>query len=294
MTVIDGKRIAERIIGELKTKPRPEKFFAAIVVGEDPASMSFLGRKEKTAKELGVDFRLYRLGAELTNDELRKEVGTIANHKTCGGVIVQLPLPAHLNRHYALNAIPPEKDVDVLGERALGSFYTGRGKVLPPAVGTLAEILRAADRDIKTQKVAAVGLGLLIGKPIATWLMGKARELHLLHRGSDFSILKNVDLVVTGVGKPKVVTPEMLSPGAGVVDYGYSLEGEGDPEGKMRLVGDFDPSTPQSNSGQALQSDSGQASMGQGSFYTPTPGGTGPVLVAKLFENFFLLNSEER
>ena len=99
---------------------------------------------------------------------------------------------------------------------------------------------------------------------------------------------------MTGVGKPKVVTPEMLSPGAGVVDYGYSLEGEGDPEGKMRLVGDFDPSTPQSNSGQALQSDSGQASMGQGSFYTPTPGGTGPVLVAKLFENFFLLNSEER
>ena len=110
---------------ELKAKPAPKKFLGAVLVGDDKSSVSFLKQKEKTAKELGVDFRLYRFPAEIKNDELRNEVGKIAAHKTCGGVIVQLPLPEQLNWYYILNAIPREKDVDVLSERRSVRFMSG-------------------------------------------------------------------------------------------------------------------------------------------------------------------------
>lgn len=268
MIIVDGKKIADAIINDLKSKPAPQKFVAAILVGEDPASVSFLEQKGKTAKLLGVDFRLYRFPAAIKNDELRRETEKIAAHKTCGGVIVQLPLPEHINRHYILNVIPREKDLDVLGERALGAFYAGRNPVLPPAVGVTEIIIQEMNLRPEDLRVAVVGLGLLVGRPIAVWLMRKAKELILLHRGSDFSLLKEADLVISGVGKAGLVNTAMLREGAGVIDFGYcSVNG--------KLAGDFDPSHSEL--------------LG---FYTPTPGGTGPILVAKLFENFYKLNEE--
>lgn len=295
MDIVNGKAIAAEILGELKSLPKPEKFLAGVLVGDNPASLNFLKQKEKTAKELGVDFRLYKFPPDLKNDGLRDEVGKIANHKTCGGVIVQLPLPEHLNRHYILNAIPREKDVDVLGERAVGAFCTGRNPVLPPAVGTVEEILKCPAEGearqgrqvsgIKLQdvKVAIVGLGLLVGAPIAIWIMDKAKEVYLLHKGSSFETLKIADLVISGAGKAGLITPDMLKPGAGVIDFGCSIEekknGENGEEVKIKISGDFAP-------GSLLDSSSV-------SFYTPTPGGTGPILVAKLLENFYRLNSEK-
>src|SRR3990167_4395205 len=181
MTIIDGKKIAFEIIDELKKLPKLEKFMAAILVGDNPASANFIRQKEKTAKELGVDFRIYNLLANLNNDQLRDEVRKIAEHKTCGGVIVQLPLPEHINKHYILNVIPREKDVDVLGERTLGAFYANRNLVLPPAVGTVQEIIESANWrnkfKIGNSSVAVVGRGFLVGRPIAVWLMDKVKEL---------------------------------------------------------------------------------------------------------------------
>ena len=313
--IIDGKKIAQSIIDELKKQPVPEKIFAAILVGDDKISESFLRQKEKVAKELGIDFRIYKFPAELKNDDLRKEVGKIALLKRVGGVIVQLPLPVNINKHYILNIIPREKDVDVLGERALGAFYTNRNLVLPPAVETIFEILkkpevlfeknvseverawspsearrseaesqaaseRLGERDrafskIKPLAIAVVGAGFLIGKPIAVWLMDKAKELAVFKKGSDLSELKNYDLVISGVGKAELINPEMLKNGAGVIDFGYST----DESGKIR--GDFD----------ASQIENYKLKI-ENLWYTPTPGGTGPILVAKLFENFYKLNIE--
>jgi methylenetetrahydrofolate dehydrogenase (NADP+)/methenyltetrahydrofolate cyclohydrolase len=238
---------------------------AAVLVGEDPASISFLKQKEKTAKELGVDFRLYKFPKEIKNDPLREEVLKISKHKTCGGVVVQLPLPEHLNKHYILNVIPREKDVDVLGERALGAFYTGRNPVLPPALGAVEKILKALDVRCEMFKVAVVGAGFLVGKVIVTWLLGKVRELYVLDRGSDFKILKEVDIVITGVGEAGLINVSMLKPGALVIDFGYD-----------RGRGDFDSERSQTNNGSLA--------------FTPTPGGTGPILVLKIFENFYSLN----
>ncbi len=141
MFKISGIEIAKKIIDELKSKPKPEKILAVVLVGQNPASISFVKQKEKIAKELGVDFRIYNFPEEIKNDDLRKEAGKIALLKKVGGVIVQLPLPAHLNPQYVLNIIPREKDIDVLGERALGAFYAGRNIVLPPSVGVVIEII---------------------------------------------------------------------------------------------------------------------------------------------------------
>ena len=275
MQIIDGRGLAGEILGRLKAVPAPKKFLAAVLVGDDKSSISFLKQKEKTAGELGVDFRLYRFPAEIKNDELRSEVGKIAAHKTCGGVIVQLPLGDAINPNYILNAIPPEKDIDVLSERALGAFYAGRGIVLPPAVGTVEEILRnievrlPEEVELRNHSVAVVGLGLLVGRPVANWIMRRAKETILLRSVSDLQMLKLADVVVTGVGKAGFIAPAMLKENAGIIDFGYgTLDG--------KYSGDFDARDEKENA--------------KLSFYTPTPGGTGPVLVAKLFENFYRLN----
>ena len=266
---IDGKIIAGDILSRLKSGPSPKKFLAGILVGDSTASKSFLAQKKKTAEELGVDFRIYEFPGDIKADTLRKEVFKIANHKTCGGIIVQLPLPGHINAQYILNVVPPGKDVDVLGERALGAFYAGRGILLPPSVETVEEILKKVPIDLGSSCVAVVGPGQLIGKPISIWFNGKARELLVLDKGSNFDLLKNADLVICGVGISGLIKKEMLKENAGVIDFGYGKNEEGKTSGDLDLTSVEDYLY----------------------FYTITPGGTGPILVAKLLENFYKLNS---
>jgi methylenetetrahydrofolate dehydrogenase (NADP+)/methenyltetrahydrofolate cyclohydrolase len=266
---IDGKAIQRRILDEVKKRPKTTKIFGAVLVGEDPSSVNFLRIKKKTAAELGVDFRIYEFLPTITNDELRDEIGKLGQSKAVGGLVLQLPLPGELNRHYALNAIPREKDVDALSERALGAFYTERNPVLPPAVATTEEILKEKKFDLSRATVAVVGMGILVGKPVATWLIGKAREIIMLDKESDLSLISRADLVVLGAGAGGFIKTSMLKPGAAVIDFGYS-------EKNGTWIGDFDPE-PLSMSEKKL------------AFYTPTPGGTGPILVAKLFENFYKL-----
>jgi len=269
--IIDGKSIANDIIQELKGFPRPEKFLAAFLVGDNPASISFLKQKEGVAKELGLDFRLYKFPVEISQDKLREEILKIVEHKTCGGAIVQLPLPEHISKQYVLNAIPREKDVDVLGERALGAFYAGRNPVLPPAVGVVEKILQATSYSLQAKRVAVLGLGSLIGKPIANWLMGKTKEVYLLDEGSDLALLKEADLIISGVGKANLFSAENLKENTLVIDFGYDMSGG-------KISGDFDFSK--------LKIENCKLKID----FTPTPGGTGPILVAKLFENFYRLN----
>ncbi|MBI2888794.1 MAG: bifunctional 5,10-methylenetetrahydrofolate dehydrogenase/5,10-methenyltetrahydrofolate cyclohydrolase [Candidatus Liptonbacteria bacterium] len=274
MIVIDGKKIAAELLARLKEQPKPKKFFAGVLIGDDPASASFQKLKQDTAKGLGIDYRIYKLDPALGNDKLREEVGKIAAGKTCGGVIVQLPLPEPLNATYIVNAIPPEKDPDCLSERTLGAHYNNRAKVLHPAVATVEEVLRCANFDLKGNRAVVIGAGMLIGKPIAVWLMRKVSELYILGRGADFAILKNCDVVISGVGKAKLFNAAMLKGNALVIDFGYdSVDG--------KLLGDFDPDSLKAKSLKL-----------EAVVYTPTPGGTGPILVAKLFENFYALNEK--
>lgn len=276
MKSINGKDSAKQIIERLKGEAVPQKIFAAVLVGDNAASESFVKQKERVAKELGVDFRIYRFPETSTNDSLRKDIGSIARSSRVGAVIVQLPLPAHCNAQYILNVIPPEKDVDVLGERALGAFYNKRGVVVPPSVAVCEELFTEENIDIHEKRVAVVGLGVLVGKPIAVWLMKNAKEVYALDQGSDLGMLKYADIVISGVGKAGLITQEMVKDGASVIDFGYSFDAEG------KICGDF--------SGPLLPLTTNRESR---SFYTPTPGGTGPILIAKLMENFYILNKEK-
>jgi methylenetetrahydrofolate dehydrogenase (NADP+)/methenyltetrahydrofolate cyclohydrolase len=267
---IDGKKIAQEIAGKLKIRPAPKKIFAAVLVGNDSASASFLKKKEETARELGVDFRLYEFDGEIKNDELRKEVGKLSGSRSVRGVIIQLPLPKHLNRHYVLNAISREKDVDALGERALGAFYAGRSVVLPPAAGTAKEIIEKLEIELKTARAAVIGRGILVGRPISLWLQDRVAELAVFSSQTENlkEKLKDFDIIISGAGKANLFSAEDAKKNALIIDFGYDFK-----DGK--IFGDFNPENADSVS------------------YTPTPGGTGPILVAKLFENFYELNKEE-
>lgn len=271
--VIDGRAVAAGILVRLKAKPKLSRFLAAVLVGEDSASVSFLKQKEKVARELGVDFRVLNLPADVSQASVQAKIEKLARDGKCGGIILQLPLPAHINCERVITAIPEEKDVDALC-----------GNLVPaPAVGVVEEILRTENykprrqgvgaptetSELTTARVAIVGLGFLVGRPIAKWFEGKAKELITLGIGDDLARLNDADIVILGVGKAGLVGPAMLKHSALVIDFGYSRGADG------ALRGDFDSSS-------LVVSRTSLA-------YTPVPGGTGPILVAKLFENFYTL-----
>lgn len=273
--VIDGKKIAQRILQKLKLLDAPKRFLVAFLLGEDPASVSFLKQKAAVAKELGIEFRLARLSQHTTSEKLHASIEAIASQPKCGGVLVQLPLPVNIGKENIstiMNAVSPGKDVDVLSEHAYKLFETRSNIIRPPAASVVIKILEeqySMLAELLEKRVAVVGVGLLVGAPIITLLEGKTRTFGKFRRGSDLSLLNGFDLVILGTGAPGLVKPEMLREGAGVIDFGYGRQ-------NGKLCGDLDVNNINE--------------LGKLSFYTPTPGGTGPVLVAQLFENFYKLN----
>ncbi len=271
-TVIDGKVIAGTLVRGIQARRCPKKYFAAVLIGDDERSFGFLNIKKRVAAKIGVDFRLCKIPTSVNNDEARRRVREIVLKKRCGGALVQLPLPEHLNSHYVLNVIPRDKDVEVLGERALGAFYAGRNPVFPPSVGVVKRILELRKVDITKTSFAVIGAGVLVGKPISVWLTGEAKTVTILEEGGDLEKLKHADVVISGTGVPGLIDPAELKDGAGVIDFGYgTIDGA--------LVGDLKTSD--------------EGALSHLSFYTPTPGGTGPILIAQLFENFYILAAED-
>jgi methylenetetrahydrofolate dehydrogenase (NADP+)/methenyltetrahydrofolate cyclohydrolase len=269
--MVDGRKIADEILGRLKRKPAPAKFLAAVLVGDNAASESFLKQKEKIARELGVGFQRHRFSGDIGKDALREEIQKIAVDPECGGVIIQLPLPDRAMEQEILDGLPPQKDIDVLGVRALKAFHDDRNAIPPPVVGVVQELLASRFTALGTSLVAVVGRGKLVGQPVAAWLKGKTRELIVVDEGDDLGALSRADLIISGAGVPGLITPAMLKETAFVIDFGYGMR-----DGKV--MGDFDSS-------------SSPFPVPRSPFYTPTPGGTGPILVAKLFENFYTLNA---
>ncbi len=257
MFKIDGKKIAQEIIDELKTKPKPNKILAAVLVGDNPASFSFVKQKKRVADELGIEFKLYDLSSEISQGDLEEQIERLSNDERVGGIIAQLPLPKKFGRDSVLAKINPKKDVDNL---------TGEAGVEPPAVGVVKDILKKVGWDLDNKTVAVVGSkGFLVGQPVVR------RLEHLQITGKNFNLktsdietkdlkgfLADADLIISGVGKKDLINPEWLRKGAGVIDFGYPPDLAG---------GDYK----------------------RLSFYTPTPGGTGPIIVAELFNNFYLL-----
>jgi len=265
--IIDGKLIAEEIIEKLKKHVTPKEFIGVVSVGKNNASEKFIEQKRKTAKLLGIDFRIYTFSESISTDQLRKNIEDIANKKDCGGIIVQLPLPVILNCDQILDSIPTEKDLDVLSRSAYELFLNNQ-KVCPPSVSTFCEILSRYQpmESVSQETFAVIGNGFLVGKPISDYLKLKGWEVTIFDKGDDLSKIKDSDVVILGTGVPNVVNETMIKKGALVIDFGCSFI-----DGK--LYGDLLQPT-------------------ENCLYTPTPGGTGPILVVKLFENFYKLNKK--
>ncbi|MEW5907583.1 MAG: bifunctional 5,10-methylenetetrahydrofolate dehydrogenase/5,10-methenyltetrahydrofolate cyclohydrolase [Patescibacteria group bacterium] len=256
--IIDGKKIAEEIKDSLKKEidASKKKLKLAIVqVGENEVSKKFIEQKQKFAEEIGVKTKIYNLPVDISTNKLRKKMAGI--NKLNDGVIIQLPLPEQVNTQYILNSIPAQKDVDVLSEN--------RSKCLTPVVGAIKEIFERNKIDVRGKDIVVIGRGILVGRPAAIWLISQSATVSVLTsqtKNPEF-YTRNADIIISGVGKPNLITPDMVKDGVIILDAG--------------TPGDVDP-----------------AVAGKASIFTPVPGGIGPLTVAMIFKNLLELQKHQK
>lgn len=266
MKVLYGTELSERMLEKLKgTKAK----LSVIQVGDNPVSKTYIAKKREAVNSIGADFELVELPEDITKEELIEKIKEIA--KNTDGLIVQLPLPKHISRDEVLKAIPMEKDVDVLSPDSFESFALGDFPVLPPTVCAVSELFLEYGVNVKEKDVVVVGAGRLVGKPLTAWLKMQGANVVVLDRNTeDLSFqIKKADIVITGVGKPNLITGKMIKDGAVVIDAGTSVEGG-------ETSGDID-----------FESVSKVASM-----VSPVPGGVGPLTVSCLLRNLAILKEQ--
>ena len=271
MALLKGKPIAEEIkiqlreeIADRQDKPR----LAIVVVGENPVSKKFVELKEKFASEIGAETRRYELPADISTSELRERMNNIVHESKNDGVIVQLPLPEHIDVQGVLNAVVPEKDVDMLSARAVGDFQVGRAKIFPPVVGGIKALFDRQGIEIRGKRVVVVGYGRLVGQPISVWAKREGAVVTVITDAgqNDPEIIKSADIVISGAGVPHLIRGEHIKEGAVVVDVGSS-------EQHGKTVGD-------------VETDSVRHVA---SYLAPVPGGVGPLTVVFVFQNLIAL-----
>ncbi len=265
--IIDGKKIAK----ELKTSFKEEVValntvptLVVAMVGDDPASKQFVGIKKRFAEAVGIPIQLIYLPKETNTKTLTDVIKNLSTDNNVGGIVVQLPLPEHIDTQTVLNAISVKKDVDMLSDSAIEQFNKNESQILPPVTGAFAEILKRENVDIKDKNVVVVGRGALVGKPAAVWLGREGARVEILDKSvDDISVFtRKADILILGAGSPGLITPEIIKEGAIILDAGTS-------EAAGKLVGDADP-----------------ACAEKCSIFTPVPGGIGPITVAMIFKNF--------
>jgi len=273
--IISGEQIAEEIrheIAQEMSRMNIPLTLLIVQVGEHPASAQYIRKKMAFANSLGINATLRQFPSLISETALVRELHDIIrdideDRYAFTGVIVQLPLSKQIDAEKVLAELPPEYDVDLLSSEATRKFTAGTSRVLPPVVGAVAEIFGRVQVDVKGKKAVVVGQGKLVGKPVAIWLEREGATVTRADRTTrDLKIYtQEADIIVTGVGSAKLITPGMIKPGVILIDAGTS-ESEG------RASGDADPEC-------ALKC----------SIFTPVPGGVGPITVAMLFKNLIEL-----
>lgn len=285
MILLDGKALAEKIKNKLKSEYQKlgRKITLVIVqVGSNFVSEKFVEQKKKLGEELGISVVTRRYKDIISGSALRKNIAELAHDKKIDGIVIQLPLPSTLNVQDILNAVPPGKDVDVLSARAVGDFATGKSNVLPPVVGAIDALFREYGIEYADKKIVVVGAGRLVGKPVSGWLSRQDIGYCLLTDTTSRSshCIKDADILISGAGKPKLITGDMVKEGAVIIDAGTSIvqpeSGSRKPEAVLAGDVDFDSVAPKS------------------SYITPVPGGVGPLTVVMIFKNLLQLARRSR
>ena len=281
-TVIDGKQVASSVIEAVKTATSAleketgvKAGLAVVIVGDDPASHSYVNSKSKMAKECGFKSIQHTLPTETTQEALAKLVQSLNEDSSIHGVLVQLPLPKHLNSEPIIQSIRPEKDVDGLhvvnaGKLATGDLATGLISCTP--AGALLLVRRVHGDDLSGLNAVVIGRSNLFGKPMAQLLLNANATVTTAHsRTKDLpTVARTADILVAAVGRPEMVKADWIKPGATVIDVGVNrIDAPERGEGKTRLVGDV-----------AFAEASEVADV-----ITPVPGGVGPMTIAMLMAN---------
>ena len=276
MILLDGRKLAQKIIADIKEEiggMNRHLRLAVVVVGKDPVVQKFIAQKRKIAEQIGIDFRIYPFEEIVPARDLRMRVAEIVHEKKNTGVIIQLPLPPHIGKQHMLNAIIPQKDVDVLSARSIGNVIVGISPIISPVAGAIKALFSEYNIEYAGKRIVIMGAGALVGKPVALWLLREKIGYSIVTEETPNAaeLLMQADIVISGIGKLACITGVMLTQGVIAVDAGTS-------ESNGKLAGDFD-------SDSVIQ---------KASFFAPVPGGVGPVTVAMLFKNLVELGKRQK
>lgn len=277
--IIDGKQVAADIRAEVAQKVAALKkngknaCLAVILVGENPASVSYVTGKQKALAEVGMQDRSVHLPENTTEEDLLKLIDQLNNDDTVHGILVQLPLPKHINEDKVIMAISPEKDVDGFHPVNVGNMMIGRPGFLPCTPHGIIVLLQRMGIETSGKHAVVIGRSNIVGKPVSVLLAQKSVNctVTLCHTGTKnlSEITKQADIVVVASGHPHTLTGDMIKEGAVVIDVGVNRIPDSSKKSGFRLVGDCDFDDLKEKA----------------SFITPVPGGVGPMTIAMLMVN---------
>lgn len=270
--IIDGKKIAAAARADIaeRVKQFEEKTgvlpgLAVIIVGENPASQVYVRNKQKACEDAGMYSVVVRMPEETTQDELMAKLEELKNDDKIHGILVQLPLPKHLDEGAVIAAIPPEKDVDAFHAQNAGHIMIGDYDFLPCTPAGVMTMLKYENIDIEGKNCVVVGRSNIVGKPMAMLLLHANGTVTVCHSRTKnlADVTRSADILVVAIGKAKFITGDMIKPGAVVIDVGMNRDENN------KLCGDVDFESAEKIAGAI----------------TPVPGGVGPMTITTLLEN---------
>lgn len=270
-TILSGKEVSQRIKEELKLEVAALKNdgiavgLAVIIVGDDPASRVYVNNKKKACEELGIHSEEYPLPAETKEEDLLKLIDELNSRKEISGILVQLPLPKHINEESVIARINPKKDVDAFHSMNVGMIMQGNYDFVPCTPAGVMELIAESGIDITGKECVVVGRSNIVGKPMSMLLLHKNGTVTICHsKTANLSEkTKNADILVAAVGIPEFIKGDMIKEGAVVIDVGINRVAD------KKLVGDVEFASAERVS----------------SAITPVPGGVGPMTIAMLMKN---------
>lgn len=280
--IIDGKSTAEKVKQEIREEVaqmtalgKRAPHLAAILVGHDGASETYVGHKERACAEVGFKSTIYRYEEDIAEDELIRVINKINADSGIDGLIVQLPLPAHIDEQHIIESINPDKDVDGFHPLNAGKMVLGLDSFLPATPAGIVILLNEYNIETAGKHCVIVGRSNIVGKPLANMLSKKGKSgdctVTLCHsRTPDIrKYTLDADILIAAIGKPKSITAEMVKPGAVVIDVGITRVADESKKSGFRLQGDVDY----------------EHVAPLASYITPVPGGVGPMTIVSLLKN---------
>lgn len=269
--LLSGKEVSARIKGELKTEVAALKEkgifpgLAVVIVGDDPASRVYVNSKKKNCEELGIYSEEYALPENTSENELLQLIKKLNKKEDINGILVQLPLPRHINEENIINAIDPKKDVDAFHPANVGKIMIGNYDFVPCTPAGVMELIKESGIEVCGKECVVVGRSNIVGKPQAMLLLHQNGTVTICHSRTKNlkETVKKADILVVAVGKPNFITGDMIKPGAVVIDVGINRIAD------KKLVGDVDFESCENIAGAI----------------TPVPGGVGPMTIAMLMRN---------